>query len=40
MDIKILKSKVHRAIITEANLNYVGSLEKVQIVNINKGNKP
>lgn len=26
MDIEILKSKVHRAIITEANLNYVGSL--------------
>jgi aspartate 1-decarboxylase len=26
MDIEILKSKVHRAIITEANLHYVGSL--------------
>ncbi|MCW3072946.1 MAG: aspartate decarboxylase [Flaviaesturariibacter sp.] len=26
MNIEILKSKVHRAIITEANLNYVGSL--------------
>lgn len=26
MDIEILKSKVHRAEITEANLNYVGSL--------------
>jgi len=26
MDIQILKSKVHRAVITEANLNYVGSL--------------
>ena len=26
MQIEILKSKVHRAIITEANLNYVGSL--------------
>lgn len=26
MDIEILKSKVHRATITEANLNYVGSL--------------
>ena len=26
MTIEILKSKVHRAIITEANLNYVGSL--------------
>jgi aspartate 1-decarboxylase len=26
MKIQILKSKVHRAVITEANLNYVGSL--------------
>jgi aspartate 1-decarboxylase len=26
MDIEILKSKVHRVTITEANLNYVGSL--------------
>lgn len=26
MKIEILKSKVHRAVITEANLNYVGSL--------------
>ena len=26
MEIEILKSKVHRATITEANLNYVGSL--------------
>ncbi len=26
MQIEILKSKVHRAVITEANLNYVGSL--------------
>ena len=26
MDIEMLKSKVHRAAITEANLNYVGSL--------------
>lgn len=26
MQIQILKSKVHRAVITEANLNYVGSL--------------
>ena len=26
MQIHILKSKVHRAVITEANLNYVGSL--------------
>jgi aspartate 1-decarboxylase len=26
MDIEILKSKVHRLVITEANLNYIGSL--------------
>ena len=26
MQIEILKSKVHRAVITEANLNYAGSL--------------
>jgi aspartate 1-decarboxylase len=26
MQIELLKSKVHRAVITEANLNYVGSL--------------
>lgn len=26
MKIAVLKSKVHRAVITEANLNYVGSL--------------
>jgi aspartate 1-decarboxylase len=26
MDIEILKSKIHRAVITESNLNYVGSL--------------
>ena len=26
MEIEILKSKVHRAVITEANLHYVGSL--------------
>lgn len=26
MQIEILKSKVHRAVITEANLNYIGSL--------------
>ena len=26
MNIEILKSKVHRAVITEANLNYVGSI--------------
>jgi aspartate 1-decarboxylase len=26
MDIEILKSKIHRIVVTEANLNYVGSL--------------
>jgi aspartate 1-decarboxylase len=26
MNISLLKSKIHRAVITEANLNYVGSL--------------
>jgi aspartate 1-decarboxylase len=26
MEIEILKSKVHRLVITEANLNYIGSL--------------
>ncbi|MFT3702340.1 MAG: aspartate 1-decarboxylase [Agriterribacter sp.] len=26
MQIEILKSKIHRSVITEANLNYVGSL--------------
>jgi aspartate 1-decarboxylase len=26
MNIEMLKSKIHRAVITEANLNYVGSL--------------
>src|SRR5688572_3489829 len=26
MEIEILKSKIHRAVITEADLNYVGSL--------------
>jgi aspartate 1-decarboxylase len=25
MEIEVLKSKIHRAVITEANLNYVGS---------------
>ena len=26
MQIQILKSKIHRAVITEANLNYIGSI--------------
>ena len=26
MQIEVLKSKIHRALITEANLNYIGSI--------------
>jgi len=26
MDIQVLKSKIHRAVVTEADLNYVGSI--------------
>jgi len=26
MQIEVLKSKIHRAVVTEANLNYVGSI--------------
>jgi aspartate 1-decarboxylase len=26
MEIEVLKSKIHRAVVTEANLNYIGSL--------------
>jgi aspartate 1-decarboxylase len=26
MEIEVLKSKIHRAVITEANLNYIGSI--------------
>ncbi|RYG40235.1 MAG: aspartate 1-decarboxylase [Chitinophagaceae bacterium] len=26
MEIEVLKSKIHRAVVTEANLNYVGSI--------------
>lgn len=54
MFINIMKSKIHRATITQAELHYVGSItidenlmdkaklvenEKVQIVNINNGNR-
>lgn len=54
MFINIMKSKIHRATVTDANLNYIGSItidkelmkaadiienEKVQIVNINNGNR-
>ena len=46
MLIELLKSKIHRVTVTEANLSYVGSItiaanilsgEKVQIVNNNNG---
>lgn len=54
MMLHMLKSKIHRATVTEANLHYVGSLtldptlieaakmaplEKVQVVNINTGDR-
>jgi aspartate 1-decarboxylase len=54
MFVTMMKSKIHRAVVTEANLNYIGSItidedlmnsadmlknEKVQIVNINNGNR-
>lgn len=53
MQIEIVKSKIHRGRVTNADLQYIGSItidedlmsaaniiqgEKVQIVNINKGN--
>ena len=40
-----LNSKIHRATVTDANLNYVGSItideewEKVEILNINNGER-
>ena len=46
MLVELLKSKIHRVTVTEANLSYVGSItidedlieaEKVQIVNNNNG---
>ncbi|RJQ78083.1 MAG: aspartate 1-decarboxylase [Desulfobacteraceae bacterium] len=54
MFFNMFKSKIHRATVTEADLNYVGSItidrtllqaagilpgEKVQVVNINNGNR-
>ena len=54
MMLNLFKGKIHRATVTEANLNYVGSItidedlmdaagivenERVQIVNINNGNR-
>lgn len=54
MLINMFKSKIHKAVITQADLNYEGSLtvdenlldaagilihEKVQVVNINNGNR-
>ena len=48
MQIEVLKSKIHRVTITEANLNYVGSItideeliegERVQIWNVTNGER-
>ena len=43
MQIEVLKSKIHRATITEANLNYVGSItideELLEAVNMIAGEK-
>ena len=42
MFIEVVKSKIHKATVTEANLQYVGSITidvKVQIVNVNNGER-
>jgi len=43
MQIEVLKSKIHRAVITEANLNYVGSItideDLIEAVNIIENEK-
>jgi len=43
MQIEVLKSKIHRAVITEANLNYVGSItideDLIQAANIIENEK-
>ena len=46
MYIQVLKSKIHRVRVTQANLNYVGSItidrtlmERVQVVDCNNGNR-
>ena len=50
MQIEVLKSKIHRVTITQANLDYVGSITvdeelleaanmKVQVVNVNNGER-
>ena len=43
MQIEVLKSKIHRAVITEANLNYVGSItideELIEAANIVENEK-
>ena len=43
MQIEVLKSKIHRATITEANLNYVGSItideDLLDAANMNAGEK-
>ena len=42
MMIEVLKSKIHRVRVTQANLNYVGSMiegEKVQVLDIDNGER-
>src|SRR5580658_3466537 len=42
MLLTILKSKIHRVRVTEANLNYIGSItinEKVQVLDLNNGER-
>jgi aspartate 1-decarboxylase len=42
MQIEVLKSKIHRAVVTEANLMEAANIienEKVQVVNINNGER-
>jgi aspartate 1-decarboxylase len=43
MQIEVLKSKIHRAVVTEANLNYVGSItldeDLIQAANIIENEK-
>ena len=41
MEITLLKAKIHRAVVKQADLNYVGSItiEKVEIADIDNGNR-
>ena len=41
MQLRVLKSKIHRATVKQAALDYVGSItvDKVQIVDVNNGNR-